>query len=161
MLDTTFALLGRQVSQRVAPSNHAFPHRAHEEDRPRKLISTGVVEGLNNKANANVAMRKPCGLRTLYRSLGKLPEPESTDEFSRRVVLFIRVHLCSSVVPFLAHLSAGVERCPGSQHLPHAPAIGPGFRSGCRHGMQGLLHGGVRRHTENPRDVERRQRTVG
>jgi hypothetical protein len=45
----------------------------------------GVVEGLNNKAN--VTMRKSCGFRTfrilelaLYRSLGKLPEPELTHE---------------------------------------------------------------------------------
>ena len=83
------------------PSNHAFPHRAHEEDRPvaaphrelilnyfraQKLISSGVVEGLNNKAK--VTMRKSYGFRTyrvlelaLYHSLGKLPEPESTHDF--------------------------------------------------------------------------------
>ena len=51
-----------------------------------KLISSGVVEGLNNKAK--VTMRKSHGFRTfrclelaLYHSLGKLPEPESTHEF--------------------------------------------------------------------------------
>jgi transposase len=50
-----------------------------------KLFSSGVVEGLNNKARAT--MRKSCGLRTfrclelaLCHSLGKLPEPESTRE---------------------------------------------------------------------------------
>ena len=49
-------------------------------------LSSGVVEGLNNKAK--VTMRKSYGFRTfrclelaLYHSLGKLPEPESTHEF--------------------------------------------------------------------------------
>jgi transposase len=52
----------------------------------QKLLSSGVVEGLNNKAK--VTMRKSYGFRTfrclelaLYHSLGKLPEPESTHEF--------------------------------------------------------------------------------
>jgi hypothetical protein len=50
--------------------------------RAQKLISSGVVEGLNNKAK--VALRKSYGFRTyrvlelaLYHSLGKLPELES------------------------------------------------------------------------------------
>jgi len=54
--------------------------------RAQKLISSGVVEGLNNKAK--VTMRQSYGFRTfrclelaLYHSLGKLPEPESTHEF--------------------------------------------------------------------------------
>jgi transposase len=54
--------------------------------RAQKLFSSGVVEGLNNKAK--VTMRKSYGFRTfrvlelaLYHSLGKLPEPESTHEF--------------------------------------------------------------------------------
>jgi len=54
--------------------------------RAQKLISSGVVEGLNNKAK--VTMRNSYGFRTfralelaLYHSLGKLPEPESTHEF--------------------------------------------------------------------------------
>jgi transposase len=54
--------------------------------RARKLLSSGVVEGLNNKAK--VTMRKAYGFRTfralelaLYHSLGKLPEPESTHDF--------------------------------------------------------------------------------
>ena len=54
--------------------------------RAQKLISSGAVEGLNNKAK--VTMRKSCGFRTfrvlelaLYHSLGKLPEPESTHDF--------------------------------------------------------------------------------
>ena len=52
----------------------------------QKLLSSGVVEGLNNKAK--VTMRKSYGFRTfptleldLYHSLGKLPEPECTHEF--------------------------------------------------------------------------------
>jgi transposase len=51
-----------------------------------KLISSGVVEGLNNKGK--VTMRKSYGFRTyrvlelaLYHTLGKLPEPESTHDF--------------------------------------------------------------------------------
>jgi transposase len=54
--------------------------------RAQKLLSSGVVEGLNNKAK--VTMRKAYGFRTfralelaLYHSLGKLPEPESTHKF--------------------------------------------------------------------------------
>jgi transposase len=54
--------------------------------RAQKLLSSGVVEGLNNKAK--VTMRKSYGFRTfrvlelaLYHSLGKLPEPECTHEF--------------------------------------------------------------------------------
>jgi len=54
--------------------------------RAQKLLSSGVVEGLNNKAK--VTMRKSYGFRTyrvlelaLYHSLGKLPEPELTHEF--------------------------------------------------------------------------------
>jgi hypothetical protein len=84
----------------VAPPNDALPHRTHEKDRSvsapapgtgpqlfpgQKLLSSGVVEGLNNKAKV---MRKSYGFRTyrvlelaLYHSPGKLPEPESTRNF--------------------------------------------------------------------------------
>ena len=54
--------------------------------RAQKMISSGVVEGLNNKAK--VTLRKSYGFRTyrlrelsLYHSLGKLPEPERTHDF--------------------------------------------------------------------------------
>jgi transposase len=54
--------------------------------KAKKEFSSGVVEGLNNKAK--VTMRKSYGFRTfrclelaLYHSLGKLPEPESTHDF--------------------------------------------------------------------------------
>jgi transposase len=54
--------------------------------RAQKLLSSGVVEGLNNKAK--VTMRKSYGFRTFrclelafYHSLGKLPEPEATHDF--------------------------------------------------------------------------------
>lgn len=54
--------------------------------KARKQFSSGVVEGLNNKAK--VTMRKSYGFRTfrilelaLYHSLGKLPEPQLTHEF--------------------------------------------------------------------------------
>jgi len=54
--------------------------------RARKEFSSGVIEGLNNKAK--VTMRKSYGFRTfrvtelaLYHSLGKLPEPELTHGF--------------------------------------------------------------------------------
>jgi transposase len=57
--------------------------------RAGKLISSGVVEGLNNKAK--VTMRKSYGFRTyrvlelaLYHSLGNPPEPESAHDFFRR-----------------------------------------------------------------------------
>ncbi|WP_018310877.1 transposase, partial [Cupriavidus sp. UYPR2.512] len=66
--------------------------RAHRElilnyFRARKQFSSGVVEGLNNKAK--VTMRKSYGFRTfrateiaLYHALGNLPEPSSTHTFS-------------------------------------------------------------------------------
>ena len=54
--------------------------------RAQKMISSGVVEGLNTKAK--VTLRKSYGFRTyrvlelsLYHSLGKLPEPECTHDF--------------------------------------------------------------------------------
>ncbi len=57
--------------------------------RAQKLLSSRVVEGLNNKAK--VTMRKSYAFRTfrvlelaLYPTLGKLPEPESTNDFLRR-----------------------------------------------------------------------------
>ena len=65
--------------------------RAHRElllnyFRARKAYSSGVIEGLNNKAK--VTMRKAYGFRTfgmteiaLYHALGKLPEPQLTHRF--------------------------------------------------------------------------------
>src|SRR2546426_10314638 len=54
--------------------------------KARKVISSGTIEGLNNKAK--VTMRKSYGFRTfrvtelaLYHSLGKLPEPETAHKF--------------------------------------------------------------------------------
>ena len=68
------------------------PVRKHRElilnyCRANKALSSGVVEGLNNKAN--VTMRKSYGFRTfsvlelaLYQSLAKLPEPPLARDFS-------------------------------------------------------------------------------
>ena len=54
--------------------------------RARKAFSSGIVEGLNNKAK--VTMRKSYGFRTfhvmeiaLYHGLGKLPEPDVAQRF--------------------------------------------------------------------------------
>ena len=54
--------------------------------RARKQLSSGVVEGLNNKAK--LTMRKSYGFRTfhvtetaLYHALGKLPEPDVAHNF--------------------------------------------------------------------------------
>ena len=54
--------------------------------RAKKQLSSGVVEGLNNKAK--LTMRKSYGFRTfritelaLYHALGKLPEPQLTHRF--------------------------------------------------------------------------------
>jgi transposase len=83
----------RQVMRsRIEPvKNIARSLRQHRElilnyFRAQKLLSSEVVEGLNNKSK--VTMRKSYGFRTfrclelaLYHSLGKLPEPESTHEF--------------------------------------------------------------------------------
>jgi transposase len=60
--------------------------------RAQKLLSSGVVEGLNNEAK--VIMRKSYGFRAFrvfelasYHTLGKLPEPESTHDFSDAALL--------------------------------------------------------------------------
>jgi transposase len=65
--------------------------RAHRElllnyFKAKKQFSSGVVEGLNNKAK--VTRRRSSGFRTFrvtelarYHALGKLPEPELTHEF--------------------------------------------------------------------------------
>jgi transposase len=65
--------------------------RAHRElllnyFKAKKEFSSGVIEGLNNKAK--VTMRRSYGFRTyrilelaLYHTLGKLPEPPVTHEF--------------------------------------------------------------------------------
>ena len=54
--------------------------------RARKQLSSGVVEGLNNKAK--LTMRKSYGFRTfhvteiaLYHALGRLPEPDVAHRF--------------------------------------------------------------------------------
>ena len=54
--------------------------------RAQKQLSSGIVEGLNNKVK--VTMRKSYGFKqyksieiALYHSLGKLPEPQVTHRF--------------------------------------------------------------------------------
>ena len=72
--------------KKIARSLRQHRERILNYCRAQKLISSGVVEGLNNKAK--VTMRKSYGFRiyrvlelALYHSLGKLPEPELTHEF--------------------------------------------------------------------------------
>ena len=82
----------KPCARRIEPMKKiARTLRAHRElllnyFKARKQFSSGVVEGLNNKAK--VTMRRSYGFRTfrvlelaLYHSLGKLPEPELTHEF--------------------------------------------------------------------------------
>jgi transposase len=72
--------------KKIAKMLRAHRHLILNYFKAKKVISSGVVEGLNNKAK--VTMRKSYGFRTfrclelaLYHSLGKLPEPESTHDF--------------------------------------------------------------------------------
>ncbi len=80
------------MRSRIGPmKKFARTIRAHRElllnyFRARKAYSSGVIEGLNNKAK--VTMRKAYGFRTfgmmeiaLYHALGKLPEPQLTHRF--------------------------------------------------------------------------------
>jgi transposase len=80
------------MSSRIEPMKKvAQTLRNHRElilnyFRAKKLFSSGVVEGLNNKVKVN--MRKSYGFRTfritelaLYHVLGKLPEPELAHRF--------------------------------------------------------------------------------
>ena len=94
-LEGFFTMIGKELIELVC-SDMWRPYlrvilRAHRElilnyFKAQKQFSSGVVEGLNNKAK--VTMRKPYGFRTfriteltLYHALGKLPEPELTHEF--------------------------------------------------------------------------------
>jgi transposase len=80
------------MRSRIAPMNKiAKTLRQHEPlllnyFRAKKQLSSGVIEGINNKAK--VTMRKSYGFRTfriaqiaLYHALGKLPEPQLTHRF--------------------------------------------------------------------------------
>ena len=79
------------MRSRIEPMKKIARHSAasrvdSELFQGQKEFSSGVVEGLNNKAK--VTMRKSYGFRTfrflelaLYHSLGKLPEPVVTHEF--------------------------------------------------------------------------------
>jgi transposase len=76
------------------------PRVAAELFQGRKEFSSGVVEGLNNKAK--VTMRRSYGFRTfrvlelaLYHSLAKLPEPSSPMNSSdeRQAPLPVRLHV--------------------------------------------------------------------
>ena len=80
------------MASRIEPMKKvARTLRSHRElilnyFRARKQLSSGVVEGLNNKAK--VTMRKSYGFRTfriteiaLYHALGKLPEPQLAHRF--------------------------------------------------------------------------------
>ena len=83
---------GQTMRSRIEPMKKiARTLRAHRAlllnyFKAKKEFSSGVVEGLNNKAK--LTMRRSYGFRTfrilelaLYHSLGKLPEPELTHEF--------------------------------------------------------------------------------
>jgi transposase len=72
--------------KKIAKMLRAHRHLILNYFKAKKVISSGVVEGLNNKAK--VTMRKSYGFRTfrvtelaLYHVLGKLPEPELTHRF--------------------------------------------------------------------------------
>ena len=82
----------RAMRSRIDPlKKFARTVRSHRElllnyFRARKQFSSGVIEGLNNKAK--VTMRKAYGFRTfrivelsLYHVLGKLPEPQLAHRF--------------------------------------------------------------------------------
>jgi transposase len=82
----------RVMRSRIEPmKKFARTVRTHRElilnyFHARKQFSSGIVEGLNNKAK--VTMRKAYGFRTfrtteiaLYHALGKLPEPPTTHTF--------------------------------------------------------------------------------
>jgi transposase len=84
--------LQQVVRSRIEPMKKiASTLRSHRElilnyFRAKKQFSSGVVEGLNNKAK--LTMRKAYGFRTfrvteiaLYHALAKLPEPNATHRF--------------------------------------------------------------------------------
>jgi hypothetical protein len=80
----TASSLNLSAETRILPTDS--PDEPTNYFKARKQFSSGVVEGLNNKAK--VTMRRSYGFRTfrvqelaLYHTLGKLPEPELTHEF--------------------------------------------------------------------------------
>jgi len=83
---------GQAMRSRIEPMKKiARMLRSHRDlilnyFKAQKLFSSGIIEGLNNKAK--LTMRKSYGFRTfrvtelaLYHTLGKLPEPELTHRF--------------------------------------------------------------------------------
>ena len=83
---------GQVMRSRIQPMKKiAQTLRSHRElllnyFRAKRRLSSGVVEGLNNKAK--LTMRKSYGFRTfriteiaLYHALGKLPEPKVAHRF--------------------------------------------------------------------------------
>src|SRR5207302_1355689 len=101
-LDVQVSALGQDLPGLLVLASDAQPIRADEESRPRMLraheellmnwfrakgeISSGAVEGLNNKIR--VVTRRSYGFRTyrameiaLYHTLGRLPEPPWTHRF--------------------------------------------------------------------------------
>ena len=72
--------------KKIARTLHAYRTLLLNYFKARKQFSSGVIEGLNNKAK--VTMRRSYGFRTfrilelaLDHSLGQLPQPELTHEF--------------------------------------------------------------------------------
>jgi transposase len=117
------------MRSRIEPMNKiARSLRQHRElilnyFRAQKMISSGVVEGLNNKAK--VTLRKSYGFRTyrvlelsLYHSLGSCLSRNaptiSSEEPIRKSLILICVHQCSSVAEWilfrLAHPSTNWYR---------------------------------------------------
>jgi len=47
-LGIQFARLGRQVPRRVAPPDHAIPHRTHAEDRPFATQASRIISVLKS-----------------------------------------------------------------------------------------------------------------
>ena len=97
--------------------------------RAQKMISSGVVEGLNNKAK--VTLRKSYGFRTyrvlelsLYHSPGKLPEPECTHDFFCRAHFQMAPRVCPAVCDhhpwcrvdcFVHDIGGNAPRCAGRE----------------------------------------------
>jgi hypothetical protein len=130
--------MGREVPRRMVPPGDAFPNRADEEDRPlnacaprlilnyfraQKLLSSGVVEGLNKKAK--VTMRRSYGSRTLpntrTRALSLTWQAAGT-RFHPRFLL-------TSLVSDRAAARAAMDLVPDGRFLPPHPGSAPDLRS--------------------------------
>ncbi len=130
-LGLQLALMGGKVSRRVVPSNHAFPHPAHEEDRSISSPAPGTDPHLLPRQKAD--FQRSRGGYSKAKVTMRNPEPRSTHNFFLRArsgcpdsnarastnddrLWRYRIGLCASKSPVMPCKSArGTPMCRGEK----------------------------------------------